>query len=164
MPSPSLSRAAGGAPPRIGLCDVLDQVAGLDQACLVEGQREQDAGTHAQASCSATGEAWQALAGQPEDAAALGGRWDGEQQQLAAECADADLGAEQRFTQSERQIHGKVGAIPGEYRVLGDADRDVEMAAALGLAGEADALTVRHTRRDPDLETLAGDLDVAFRA
>ena len=51
-----------------------------------------------------------------------------------------------------------------EDRVPRDVDGDVDVAAALGLAGEADALAVGDARRDADLEALAADLDVALGA
>ena len=83
---------------------------------------------------------------------------------LAAQGIDADLCTQERLAERQGQLHDQVVAVAGEDRVRRDVDGDVDVAAALGLAREADALAVGDAGRDLDRQALAAHLEMALGA
>ena len=132
---------------RVGLVDVVDEGTCATRPLLVEACRQHDAGAHAQVPATAPAEVRQPLARQAEEAPVLGPRRDGQLETLAAEGLEADVAAQQRLAQRQRQVHAEVVAIAREDRVSRDVHGDIDVTAPLGLAGETDALTVPDARR-----------------
>ena len=125
--------------------------------------RQEDPGLHVEVAEPVGVEARHPLAAQPEGATGLRARRD-LQQDAPLEGLDLDLGSQECLLERQRQLTFEIGAAPGEPGVGQQADDHEQVAAARPAPGQPDACARVGASRDRDLESLAVDLDQAFRS